>query len=130
MLDVFHDRLLNYLFRHAGVIPICSAKQCEKTYNQAFESVHQALNNEELVCVFPEGRLFPDGNIGEFRPGINKILQRDPVSVVPMALQGLWDRTSVIKTDMRSPRSQSVSGQRSGVRLSKRDKREICYVSM
>ena len=82
--------LLKYLFRHAGVIPICSPRQCEQTYKQAFESIHQALNNDELVCIFPEGRLTPDGEIGEFRSGINKILERDPVPVVPMALQGLW----------------------------------------
>ncbi len=24
----------------------------------------------ELVCIFPEGRLSPDGNLGEFRPGV------------------------------------------------------------
>ncbi|MBM7071121.1 MFS transporter [Shewanella sp. 202IG2-18] len=82
--------LLKYLFRHAGVIPICSPRQCEQTYNQAFESIHQAIQNDELVCIFPEGRLTPNGEIGEFRPGINKILERDPVPVVPMALQGLW----------------------------------------
>ncbi len=82
--------LLKYLFRHAGVIPICSPKQCEKTYEQAFEHIHQALNNEELVCIFPEGRLSADGDIAEFRPGIERILAADPVSVTPMALKGLW----------------------------------------
>jgi len=28
--------LLKYVFRHAGVIPICSPKQSEETYNRAF----------------------------------------------------------------------------------------------
>ncbi|QYJ78995.1 MFS transporter [Shewanella acanthi] len=82
--------LLKYLFRHAGVIPICSPKQSETTYTQAFETIHQALANGELVCIFPEGRLTPDGELGEFRPGIDKILARDPVPVIPMALSGLW----------------------------------------
>lgn len=82
--------LLKYLFRHAGVIPICSPKQCERTYESAFESIHTALENGELVCIFPEGRLTPDGLLGEFRPGIDKILARDAVPVVPMALSGLW----------------------------------------
>lgn len=82
--------LLKSLFRHAGVIPICSPRQSEVTYNQAFESIHQALANDELVCIFPEGRLTADGQLGEFRPGIDKILARDPVTVIPMALKGLW----------------------------------------
>ncbi len=82
--------LLKYLFRHAGVIPICSPRQCKATYEAAFETIHQALSNEELVCIFPEGRLSKDGNMAEFRPGIEKILKRDPVPVIPLALNGLW----------------------------------------
>ncbi|MCL1115078.1 MFS transporter [Shewanella basaltis] len=82
--------LLKYVFRHAGVIPICSPKKCQVTYQNAFEQIHHALANDELVCIFPEGRLTPDGDIGEFRPGIEKILQRDPVPVIPLALNGLW----------------------------------------
>ncbi len=82
--------LLKYLFRHAGVIPICSPKKCIDTYTRAFERIHQALANEELVCIFPEGRLSPDGELHEFRPGIEQILAKDPVPVVPMALKGLW----------------------------------------
>lgn len=82
--------LLKYVFRHAGVIPICSPKQSEETYNRAFEAIHEALANGELVCIFPEGRLTPDGELGDFRPGIDKILARDPVLVIPMALHGLW----------------------------------------
>ncbi|MCL1047280.1 MFS transporter [Shewanella electrodiphila] len=82
--------LLKYLFRHAGVIPICSPKQCKATYENAFEQIHHALNNEELVCIFPEGRLSVDGDIAEFRPGVERILERDPVTVIPMSLSGLW----------------------------------------
>jgi 1-acyl-sn-glycerol-3-phosphate acyltransferase len=82
--------LFKYLFRHGEVIPICSPKLCDITYNQAFESIHQALANGELVCIFPEGRLTPDGKLGKFRPGIDRILARDPVVVIPMALSGLW----------------------------------------
>jgi 1-acyl-sn-glycerol-3-phosphate acyltransferase len=40
--------------------------------------------------VFPEGGLTGDGEIAPFRPGVEKILARRPVPVVPMALRGLW----------------------------------------
>ena len=82
--------ILKYVFRHAGVIPICSPRKCAGTYTKAFAQIEQALNNEEVVCIFPEGRLTSDGELGEFRPGVEKILQRTPVPVVPMALKGLW----------------------------------------
>ncbi|GAB7224724.1 MFS transporter [Vibrio owensii] len=82
--------VLKYVFRHAGVIPICSPRKCTETYKRAFEQIEQALNNDEVVCIFPEGRLTSNGELGEFRPGVEKILKRTPVPVIPMALKGLW----------------------------------------
>lgn len=82
--------VLKYVFRHAGVIPICSPRKCAETYKRAFEQIEQALNNDEVVCIFPEGRLTSNGELGEFRPGVEKILKRTPVPVIPMALKGLW----------------------------------------
>lgn len=43
-----------------------------------------------MVCIFPEGRLTLDGEMGEFRPGIERILAESPVPVIPMALRGMW----------------------------------------
>ena len=31
-----------------------------------------------------------DGEVGEFRSGVNRILERTPVPVIPMSLSGLW----------------------------------------
>ena len=82
--------VLKHVFRHAGVIPICSPRKCAETYKRAFEQIEQAFSNDEVVCLFPEGRLTSNGELGEFRPGIEKILKRKPVPVIPMALKGLW----------------------------------------
>ena len=82
--------VLKYFFRHAGVIPICSPKQCLETYNQAFDQIDEALNQGQLVCIFPEGRITRNGQVNEFRPGVERILASNPVPVVPVALKGLW----------------------------------------
>ncbi|TKF35954.1 MFS transporter [Enterovibrio norvegicus] len=82
--------LLKYVFRHAGVIPICAKHKCANTYEAAFDQIDAALNNDELVCIFPEGRLTSDGELGEFKAGVEKILARTPTLVVPIALKGLW----------------------------------------
>ncbi len=82
--------VLKHVFRHAGVIPICSPRKCAETYKRAFEQIEQAFSNDEVVCLFPEGRLTSNGELGEFRPGVEKILKRIPVPVIPMALKGLW----------------------------------------
>ena len=48
------------------------------------------LDNGDLLCIFPEGAITRDGQLGEFKGGIMKILETHPVPVVPMALQNLW----------------------------------------
>ncbi len=58
---------------------------------RAFEIVAQELRRGNLVCIFPEGRLTPDGEVQEFRAGMLRILKDTPVPVIPMALSGLWD---------------------------------------
>jgi len=57
---------------------------------EAYDAIDAALADGELVCIFPEGGLTGDGDIATFRPGVEKILARRPVPVVPLALRGLW----------------------------------------
>lgn len=82
--------VLKYGFRHASVIPICSPKQCQETYKQAFESINDALDNGEVVCIFPEGSITRHGEVNTFRPGVEKILANRPVPVIPIGINGLW----------------------------------------
>jgi 1-acyl-sn-glycerol-3-phosphate acyltransferase len=86
----FKMPVLSYISRKGGVIPIASKKEHPETYEKAFDLISQALRNGELICIFPEGKLTGDGQIDEFRPGIEKIIDRDPVPVIPLALRGLW----------------------------------------
>jgi 1-acyl-sn-glycerol-3-phosphate acyltransferase len=87
---IFDLPVLNFIFKTARTIPITSKAKDPHTYDEAFESISQALGQGDIVCIFPEGRLTPDGELGEFRSGIEKILARNPVPVVPSALVGLW----------------------------------------
>jgi len=56
----------------------------------AYDKIDEVLNDRELLCIFPEGSITRDGAISDFKKGIEKILDRTPVPVVPMALAGLW----------------------------------------
>ena len=74
--------------RRTGVIPISAGNR--SSIRRAFNDVEQALNQGHIVCIFPEGKLTTDGEIHEFMRGIDIILRRSPVPVIPMALKGLW----------------------------------------
>jgi 1-acyl-sn-glycerol-3-phosphate acyltransferase len=87
---IFKIPVLNFIFRTARAIPIAGAKEDEALMNKAFDEVAAALAAGEVIGIFPEGALTADGEIAPFRPGIDRILERSPVPVVPMALRGLW----------------------------------------
>jgi hypothetical protein len=87
---IFRVPVLSWLFRQGRAIPIAPAKEDPRMMEQAFDSVSQALRDGQLVCIFPEGRITDDGELKPFRPGLTRIVERDPVPVIPVALQGLW----------------------------------------
>jgi len=87
---IFEMPLLSFIFRTAQAIPIAAAHEDPAMMDRAFERVSAALAAGELVCIFPEGKITEDGQLNQFKPGIMRMLERDPVAVVPLALRGLW----------------------------------------
>lgn len=80
--------VLRRFLKRAGVIPISASNR--GSIRRAFNEVEQALAEGHIVCIFPEGRLTADGEMNEFMRGMDIILKRSPVPVIPMALKGLW----------------------------------------
>lgn len=87
---IFQMPLLSFIFKTAKAIPIASRSEDEDLMNAAFEKVDAELAAGHIVCIFPEGGLTHDGEIQRFKPGIEKILARRPVPVIPVALGRLW----------------------------------------
>ena len=87
---IFKVPVLGWLFKLAKAIPIAPQREDAAVYEQAFERARQVLAEGDLVCIFPEGAITKDGELGEFKGGVMKLLETHPVPVVPMALQNLW----------------------------------------
>lgn len=87
---IFKLPLLSFIFRTARAIPIAPAREDEALMHRAFDEIAAALANGDVVGIFPEGAITHDGQMDSFRSGIERVIQRTPVPVVPMALRGLW----------------------------------------
>jgi len=87
---IFQIPLLNFIFRNAKAIPIAGAREDPQIMADAFEAVDAELAAGNVVCIFPEGGITRDGEVHRFRPGIENIIERRPVPVVPAALGRLW----------------------------------------
>jgi len=81
---------LHWLFRLVGAIPIAPRHEDPATFDRAFDRIAELLEAGELLCIFPEGKITHTGELNEFRLGIERVLERTPVPVLPMALRGLW----------------------------------------
>ncbi|WP_296265032.1 1-acyl-sn-glycerol-3-phosphate acyltransferase [Pseudomonas sp. UBA6562] len=87
---IYRLPVLNFVFRTAGAIPIAGRGEDAVIYEQAFARIARSLQEGELVCIFPEGKLTADGEIDVFKSGVKRILRETPVPVIPLALRGLW----------------------------------------
>ncbi|WP_371193328.1 MFS transporter [Glaciecola sp. SC05] len=101
---IYYSPYLNWLFRMAKAIPIDSEKANPEAFNKAFNNIAKALDDGELVGIFPEGKLTSDGEIDIFRRGIERIIERSQVPVIPMYLGGLWGSMFSRKRKLRLPR--------------------------
>jgi len=88
--QIFRIPVLGTLFRLAKAIPIAPQKVDPATYSKAFAEARRVLDEGELLCIFPEGSISRDGTLQPFKGGIMKILETNPVPVVPIALHNLW----------------------------------------
>ncbi|VVE79481.1 MFS transporter [Pandoraea sputorum] len=87
---IFQIPVLSWFFRTVGAIPIAPAHEDAAGLEHAYAQIAKALDAGDVVCIFPEGKLTASGDLQVFRQGVQRIIERSPVPVVPMALRGLW----------------------------------------
>jgi len=88
--NIFKIPVMSFIFRTARAIPIAPGHEDPAALQRAFDQIDAELADGEIVCIFPEGKLTKHGELNEFKKGVEKILERRPVPVVPMALRGLY----------------------------------------
>ena len=110
MASSYYDRwYLKWLFKQAGCIPIQSGPASKS----ALEAISEALSSGDLVCLFPEGALTRNGQLGEFRRGYETAcrMTKTEVPIVPFYLQGLWgSKLSMSSDNFKS--SRAIPGKR------------------
>src|SRR5713226_4677823 len=71
------------------VIPIASDQGPREMIHSLREAT-QALQNGELVCIFPEGQMTRIGQMLPFRRGMERIMKGVDVPIIPVNLDGVW----------------------------------------
>jgi 1-acyl-sn-glycerol-3-phosphate acyltransferase len=82
--------LFKFILKDAKVIPIAGTRENVQIMEEAFVKIKEALDEGELLCIFPEGKITYDGELNTFRPGIERIIDASRVPVIPIVMKGLW----------------------------------------
>jgi len=89
-----------------GVIPIASGNSTE-----ALTRINTLLRAGEVVCLFPEGAISRNGQLGEFKRGYERTVDGVDGVILPFYLRGLWgsrfSRSSERLQEMRNTRLRS-----------------------
>ena len=86
----FYTPGIHYFFKHSKCIPLAGKSEDLKLFEEAFKRISAELRDGQLVFIMPEGGITWDGQLQEFKKGMDYILSKDPVPVIPMGLGGLW----------------------------------------
>ena len=87
---IYNLPLLKFVFRTGKAIPIAGREEDPEILERSWERMHDVLAKGDVLGIFPEGRITGDGEIASFKPGIERLVDEQPVAVVPVALCNLW----------------------------------------
>jgi acyl-[acyl-carrier-protein]-phospholipid O-acyltransferase/long-chain-fatty-acid--[acyl-carrier-protein] ligase len=91
MMDrrIFNSPFIHFICRMARVIPI-NRDEGPKAILQALTQAREAIQNGELVCIFPEGALTRTGNMLPFNKGFEHIMRDLKAPIIPVYLDNIW----------------------------------------
>lgn len=81
--------LFTWLMTAMKVIPISSAGG-PRMILRALRNAGQALDEGEIVCIFPEGQITRTGTLLPFRRGFERIVKGRTVPIIPVHLDRVW----------------------------------------
>jgi len=85
--DYFETAWLGWFGRLGRVIPI---KPGRKSIVESLRIARKALQDGDLVCVFPEGGITRTGELQPFQPGAMTIIKGTDIPVIPVYVEGMW----------------------------------------
>lgn len=82
--DIYKNKLLNWAFRLAELIPLS-----KKASKDSFNETSKRLKNGKIVAIFPEGEISRDSDVSKFYRGY-EFIDRGESVIVPFYIDGVF----------------------------------------
>lgn len=90
MLKVFYDLpLVRSLLKLMFAIPIDPSSGRESV-STSLMAARKQLQENHVVCIFPEGQITRNGEMNKFRPGFETIMQDLNCPIIPVYMDNVW----------------------------------------
>jgi acyl-[acyl-carrier-protein]-phospholipid O-acyltransferase / long-chain-fatty-acid--[acyl-carrier-protein] ligase len=76
---------LRWLVSTLKMIPISNGRS-----KASLDHMRDSLNQGDIICIFPEGRLCRNGQLGKFHSGFRRAAKDSSAVVIPFYVRGLW----------------------------------------
>ncbi len=85
--DYYSKPVFNWILRGVGAVSI----RPENSRN-AMHNIINLLNDDCIVCLFPEGHVSTSGELSDLKRGFEKVLSqsKEGIIVVPFAVNNMW----------------------------------------
>lgn len=83
--EIYNNPWLKPFVKAAGAIPIASGHS-----KASLAEINRLLRCGEVICLFPEGAISRNGQLGEFKKGFMRTVEGVNGHIVPFYLHGLW----------------------------------------
>jgi acyl-[acyl-carrier-protein]-phospholipid O-acyltransferase/long-chain-fatty-acid--[acyl-carrier-protein] ligase len=83
--EYYNRWYLKWFLDLVGCIPISPGRS-----EKALSTVSESLNRGQVVCLFPEGALTHNGQLGKFKRGFEIAARNTAAVIIPFYIQGMW----------------------------------------
>lgn len=105
--EIYNLWYLKPIFKLFGVIPIAKGKSAE-----SLKAINEQLQQGEVVCLFPEGAISRNGQLGKFHSGYERTIEGvESGVIIPFYLRGLWG-SAFSRSNEKLRESRSPKGMR------------------
>ncbi|HTS31902.1 MAG TPA: acyl-[ACP]--phospholipid O-acyltransferase [Bryobacteraceae bacterium] len=85
---IYDLKPLNWFFRNTNAIPVLPGSRRDVV--ESLQAARKALAEGHVVCIFAEGAITHTGNLLPFRRGLEKIVEKSDVPIIPVEIDRLW----------------------------------------
>ncbi|MFH1777317.1 MAG: AMP-binding protein [Candidatus Omnitrophota bacterium] len=87
--QIYNTPIIHQIAKVLKVIPI-DYQDGPKGIVRSLQAARRAIQDGDLICIFPEGKLTRTGNLLPFNSGFEKIMQSLNAPIIPMYIDNIW----------------------------------------